>query len=113
MRYAGFGPRAMAGLVDYGVFLPLALLVSWLSSLSWEIALVVSIPYMCSYAAYNVWCHARWGQTVGKRVAGIRVVAGGRCRHRVAAGAAAARGRYRHRGGDGSSRSSRAPGRLA
>jgi uncharacterized RDD family membrane protein YckC len=29
---------------------------------------------MGAYAAYNVWCHARWGQTVGKRVAGIRVV---------------------------------------
>ena len=74
MRYAGFWSRLWAMLVD-GVLLgaPLYPLIR-LQDRSWLIALVLPLPLCLLQLAYNVYCHGRWGQTVGKMVAKIRVV---------------------------------------
>ena len=74
MKYAGFSMRFGAGIVDALVFLPVLGLYWCLTYLSWEVAVAATVPYVFAYAAYNVYLHARWGQTIGKRVYGIRVV---------------------------------------
>jgi uncharacterized RDD family membrane protein YckC len=74
MRYAGFWSRLWAMLVD-GVLLgaPLYPLMR-LQNRSWLVALLLQLPLCLLQLAYNVYCHGRWGQTVGKMVAKIRVV---------------------------------------
>lgn len=74
MQYAGFPMRFGAAVVDGVLLAPLVVLYWALAALSWEVAVAAAIPYVSSYAAYNVYCHARWGQTLGKRVYGIKVV---------------------------------------
>ena len=46
----------------------------WLESESKITALVLVIPMAIVYDSYSIYCHGRFGQTVGKRVMGIRVV---------------------------------------
>lgn len=60
--------------IDFFVLLPLMLVQGWLESFSKGTALVLVIPMAVAYAAYSIYCHGRFGQTVGKRVMGIRVV---------------------------------------
>ena len=74
MTYAGFWVRLGAGIIDGFVFAPVLLLYWGLASLSWETAVAATVPYMFAYAGYNVALHARWGQTLGKRAYGIKVV---------------------------------------
>jgi uncharacterized RDD family membrane protein YckC len=74
VTYAGFRYRLIAGLVDLLVFLPILTLDVWLRSTSRTAALVLIVPMTALYAIYNIYFHARWGQTPGKMVAGIRVV---------------------------------------
>lgn len=74
MSYAGFAPRLGAGIVDALVLLPVMGVYGGLACLSWEAAIAAALPYVFASAVYNVYCHARWGQTVGKRVLGIKVL---------------------------------------
>jgi uncharacterized RDD family membrane protein YckC len=74
MIYAGFWKRLPAGLIDFVVLLPFYLLRRRLESLSLTGALIVLVPGSCLYFAYNVYFHGRWGQTLGKKALGIRVV---------------------------------------
>jgi uncharacterized RDD family membrane protein YckC len=74
VTYAGFWMRLAAGIVDFIVYFPIIILYWGLASLSWEIAVVVTIPYVCANAVYNVCFHGRWGQTVGKMALRIKVV---------------------------------------
>ena len=74
MNYANFWQRFCAAWIDIFVLLPFIVLDTWLGSLSKLIALVLVIPMSALFAAYSIYCHGRFGQTVGKRVMGIRVV---------------------------------------
>jgi uncharacterized RDD family membrane protein YckC len=73
MRYAGFWLRFVANVVDAFVAVPLMML-HWPGFLSREAALVAAIPLLVAGALYSVVMHARWGQTLGKMAAGIKVV---------------------------------------
>jgi uncharacterized RDD family membrane protein YckC len=74
MIYAGFGKRLAANLVDIFVFLPfgIAQVLLTLHSETWTA--ISSVLSQVLILAYNIFCHARWGQTLGKRAVGIRVV---------------------------------------
>jgi len=73
VRYAGFWSRLAAGLVDALVFLPFTALHFWAQSLSWPTAVAGAVLFSYIYAAYNIYFHGRWGQTLGKMALGIRV----------------------------------------
>jgi len=86
VRYAGFWIRLAAGLIDAVVFLPFTALHFWAQSVSWEAAVAGAVVFSYVYAAYNIYCHGRWGQTLGKMALGIRVqlAGGGRITWRAA-----------------------------
>lgn len=75
-KYATFGARIIAGVLDAILFLPLAL-VDWflqdsktgvVTFLTWS-----TITYT-SVWAYSVLLHAYSGQTIGKRIVGVKVL---------------------------------------
>src|SRR5437667_12036427 len=72
--YAGFWRRLAALLVDILVWLPFLPLVIWISPLSKLAAIGVDYSYYGILQAYTPYFHARWGQTIGKMAAGIKVV---------------------------------------
>lgn len=74
MRYATFWQRFAAMWIDFAVVLPLGVVHAWLDSLSKVAALTLAVPVAALYWAYVIYCHGRWGQTIGKHVMGIRVV---------------------------------------
>lgn len=74
MYYAGFLLRLYAGVIDFLVFTPVIVLYFYLRSVSWEVAIIVVVPYFFLWSIYNIYFHGRWGQTIGKRVANIKVV---------------------------------------
>jgi len=74
MNYATFWQRFAAGMVDCFVLLPLMFLQVWLESVSKAAAIVLVIPMTAAYCAYTIYCHGRFGKTVGKHALGIRVV---------------------------------------
>lgn len=73
-RYAGFWRRLFANFVNVLVFVPVIALHLWLVSLSWTLALLLLWPIAFLFSGYTVYFHARWGQTLGKMAARIRVV---------------------------------------
>jgi uncharacterized RDD family membrane protein YckC len=73
-QYAGFWSRLGANLVDFLVFAPLIALFIWISGISRTVAVAIHVPWALLNASYNVYFHGRWGQNIGKMVAGIRVV---------------------------------------
>ena len=74
MRYAGFWSRLWAMLVDGALLFPLGYLVMRLEDQSWLAAIMLPLPWYLLQVAYFVYCHGRWGQSVGKMAAKIRVV---------------------------------------
>lgn len=74
MKYAGFWPRFAAALVDFVVLLAPIVLLLWLSSTSIAVAIMCAVPLGLLYWFYSFHFHAATGQTLGKRVLGIRVV---------------------------------------
>lgn len=74
MIYAGFGKRFGAQLVDLLVLTPLILFSLWVYSRSRQTYQVYCFVFWFVATAYQVVCISCWGQTLGKRVAGIRVV---------------------------------------
>jgi uncharacterized RDD family membrane protein YckC len=72
-RYAGFWRRLGAVLIDTLVMLPV--IVMPFAARSWPTILAVLAVMLSAAAtpAYNIYCHGRFGQTVGKRVFRIRV----------------------------------------
>ena len=75
MRYAGFGPRLAAAIVDTMVFAPIIALSFWTLSSSREVALGLQVPVALLFAFYNIYFIGRWGQTVCKMAVRIKVVA--------------------------------------
>jgi uncharacterized RDD family membrane protein YckC len=73
MNYATVWQRFCAGLIDFLIFLPLIFLQNWLESLSKDTALLLVLPTAFLYYAYVIYFHGRFGQTIGKKVMGIRV----------------------------------------
>ncbi len=73
-NYATFWQRFAAMWIDFFVLLPLMVVQGLLESVSKGAALALVIPMAVAYAAYSIYCHGRFGQTVGKRVMGIRVI---------------------------------------
>jgi uncharacterized RDD family membrane protein YckC len=72
--YAGFWRRLGALLVDGLVFLPISVSVTWVSAQSRLAALLLLLPLAALGCAYEVYFHARWGQTLGKMANRVRVV---------------------------------------
>ncbi|HEV8593736.1 MAG TPA: RDD family protein [Pyrinomonadaceae bacterium] len=75
-QYQTVAKRFWAGIIDGLVFLPLTYFESWLYSFEPPIALLVAwiiISYPLAWL-YSVILHARYGQTLGKMVMGIKVV---------------------------------------
>ena len=74
MKYAGFWQRFCSGWIDFFVLLLPLIALGWLSSISHAAAIVCAVPYELLYWFYTFHLHAATGQTIGKRVFGIRVV---------------------------------------
>ena len=74
MNYATFWQRFAAIWIDFFVLLPLMFIQVWLESVSKTAAIVLVIPMAVAYCAYTIYCHGRFGQTVGKHAMGIRVM---------------------------------------
>lgn len=72
-RYAGFALRLFANLVDTFVALPLIAL-RWPGILSKNASVALAVPLFLGAMAYSFVMHARWGQTLGKMAAGIKVM---------------------------------------
>ncbi len=73
-QYGTFGQRFAAMWIDFFVLLPLLVVQGLLNSISKGVALALVIPMAVAYVAYPIYCHGRFGQTVGKSLMGIRVV---------------------------------------
>lgn len=73
--YAGFWGRFVALTVDVIIFVPFVFLDLWLDGLSRTYAIASLFPVFVVGTAYSVYFHARYGQTLGKMAAGIKVVA--------------------------------------
>ena len=73
MNYATFWPRFAAMWIDFFVLLPVGLLNLWGQSVSKPLAMALVLPTAAFFSAYHIYCHGRFGQTIGKRVMGIRV----------------------------------------
>ena len=74
MNYATFWQRFAAAWIDVFVLLPLVFIHVWLESISKAAAIVLVIPMTAAYCAYTIYCHGRFGQTVGKHAMNIRVM---------------------------------------
>ena len=72
-RYAGFWSRWTATIIDYLIFIPLSVAGMWGLGHGAGVALALMTVSAVAWFAYVIVCHARWGQTLGKRLAGIRV----------------------------------------
>lgn len=83
-RYAGFWRRLLASSIDALVLMPFAGLYWWASSS--RAAALALLPVNALFPLYSIFMHARWGQTLGKMAAGIRVhtLAGDRISWRLA-----------------------------
>jgi uncharacterized RDD family membrane protein YckC len=75
-QYGTFWARVWAGFVDGLIFSQLGLLSSYFSSPGRGMTTLViwTVVSYSIYPIYSVTMHARTGQTIGKRVAGIRVM---------------------------------------
>ena len=71
--YAAWWRRFAALMIDGLVCFPLMLLQMWIGRISpsWYAALIV--PFCFIYLGYEIYCHGRWGKTIGKLVTGTRV----------------------------------------
>jgi uncharacterized RDD family membrane protein YckC len=74
MTYSSFGRRLGAYLIDFLLLSPLFALQIWASGHSISMAILSAVLVSVAFIGYRVYCHAIWGQTVGKRVAKLRVV---------------------------------------
>ena len=74
LHYSTFGQRLAAYIIDFFVLLPLLLLHMWVGNSSKSSALFFTIALSTAGSAYSIYCHGRYGQTIGKRAIGLRVV---------------------------------------
>jgi len=74
MIYAGFWKRLLSLLIDAAVFLPVALIIHLCQSISKQLFISTHLFSLIIGIAYFIVLHAIFGQTVGKRLAKIKVV---------------------------------------
>lgn len=74
MTYSSFGRRLGAYLIDFLLLSPLFALQYWAGGQSISIVVLVGVLGSVAFIVYRVYCHAIYGQTVGKRVVKLRVV---------------------------------------
>jgi uncharacterized RDD family membrane protein YckC len=75
-RYQTFWPRFWAGFVDGLVFIPITILDAFLAAPERSAAVIIvwsTISYSVSWL-YSVLLHARYGQTLGKMAAQVKVL---------------------------------------
>jgi uncharacterized RDD family membrane protein YckC len=73
-NYATFWQRFAAMWIDFFVLLTLVVVQVLVESLSKAAAIALVIPMAGALVGYSIYFHGRFGQTIGKRVMGIRVV---------------------------------------
>jgi|GEM_PF-2744167 len=72
--YAGLSPRLGALAIDLAVQYPFWLLANWYDDSPWRLLnFGTDIIPIVILLAYNICCHALWGQTLGKRAFNIQV----------------------------------------
>jgi uncharacterized RDD family membrane protein YckC len=71
--YAGFWKRFCAGWVDAFALMPLIFLFMWLESFDKNLAILVTILSTTLFSMYHICFNARFGGTLGKLAAGIRI----------------------------------------
>jgi uncharacterized RDD family membrane protein YckC len=76
LKYRTGLKRIWAAIVDWIVFLPLLLVGQWIHKSTNNISIVfVWVTFLlCDPFIYSVILHYKWGQTIGKWVAGVKVV---------------------------------------
>jgi uncharacterized RDD family membrane protein YckC len=74
MTYSSFGRRLGAYLIDFLLLSPLFALQIWASGHSISMAILSAVLVSVAFIGYRVYCHAIWGQTVGKRLVKLRVL---------------------------------------
>jgi len=76
MKYATIWRRFWAALLDFLVLLPILVVTLYVKRhIQNSFLLACSIIVSYSYAnVYSIWMHSRTGQTLGKRVTGVRVL---------------------------------------
>jgi uncharacterized RDD family membrane protein YckC len=76
LEYRTFWRRFWAGWIDGVVFLPIVLLNRWIWAHVSSVAVLGlwHVLHMNLWFAYTVIGHAVWGQTVGKRITGVKVM---------------------------------------
>lgn len=74
MVYAGFWARLKASLIDCLVIFPVIFGQYYLVSLSKVPGMAIEFLFAFIYLAYPIFFHARFGQTIGKLAARIRLV---------------------------------------
>lgn len=72
--YSSFWQRFAAGWIDVLVVLPVFLLHMSLAGQSRLLAMVLDPIMESLYVGYMIYCHGRFGRTIGKRVMQIRVI---------------------------------------
>ncbi len=55
------------------IILPISLVHIWLESISRVTALILVVPMTAAYCAYSIYCHGKYGKTIGKHVMQIRI----------------------------------------
>lgn len=76
-KYDTFGARFGAAIVDGVIFLPLSLLDAWfadkITHTTW-LLILWSIISMGLFQFYYIYMHGKYGQTIGKRTMGVKIV---------------------------------------
>lgn len=75
-RYQTFGARFLAGIVDSFVFIPMMIADAWILQPERPLAVLAcwGVISTMSYSVYSVLMHAKYGQTLGKMVAKVKVL---------------------------------------
>jgi uncharacterized RDD family membrane protein YckC len=71
--YAGFWKRFFAGFVDMLVFLPFMFLFHFMDGISIAAAMICAVLSGLLYSVYSIGFHYKFGATLGKMAAGIKV----------------------------------------
>jgi uncharacterized RDD family membrane protein YckC len=74
MNYGTFYQRFMAMWIDFFVTVPFIVIYELLGGYSKTGAYLLAIPASFGYAAYMIYLHGRFGQTLGKKIMKIQVV---------------------------------------
>lgn len=75
-KYRTFWLRFWAGIIDSLLFVPLWLVDNWIWKIQAPIWVNLAwyVTFTFSFFAYSIVLHGRYGQTLGKRLCGVRVV---------------------------------------